>query len=47
MTPDVRWEETEPDSGVFDLWVDGRIVDYDVPEHLMEDALRRARVEPE
>lgn len=40
---EVEWRET-PTEGVHDLYVDGRIVEYDVPEDYRADALRRARV---
>lgn len=45
MKPDVDVEwRGEDDEGTADLWVNGRIVEYDVPEDERQDALRRARV---
>lgn len=41
--PEITWHEIDED-GTADLWIDGRIVEYDVPEWDREGALRRARV---
>lgn len=43
--PEVEWRETDKE-GVHDLFVNGRIIEYDVPERLRDDALRRARIKP-
>ena len=42
---DIEWKQT-PEDGVYDLWIDGRIAEYDVPEEEQDQALRRARVDP-
>lgn len=39
----IEWRETDEED-VHDLWVDGRVVEYDVHRDEREDALRRARV---
>lgn len=39
----IEWRETN-DEGVADLYVDGRIVEYDVAEMDRADALHRARI---
>ena len=41
--PDIEWRETGTE-GVHDLYVDGRLVEYDVPVDYRQDALYRARV---
>lgn len=41
---EVTWENEDPEKGTADLWVDGRVAEYDVPDEEREDALRRARV---
>lgn len=41
--PRIEWRETQVED-VHDLYVDGRIVEYDVPRDFRQDALHRARV---
>lgn len=43
--PKVEWRETEVED-VHDLYVDRRLIEYDVPRDLRDDALRRARIKP-
>lgn len=42
--PKVRFEENE--DGTYDLWVNGRVKEYDVEAEDFSQALRRARVRP-
>ena len=43
--PKVEWRETGTE-GVHDLFVNGRIVEHDVPVAYRADALHRARIKP-
>ena len=42
----IEWHPTD-DEEVHDLWVDGRVAEYDVHKDDREDALWRARVNEE
>lgn len=44
--PEVQWVPSEDDETLADLWVDGRITEYDVPEDERDAALDRARIDP-